>query len=69
MFSKRMVVVTLAALALGASGCLALGVGQLAYNYEKTGSITGQTSSPTQTSSKTRKAPSSQATPSPSDIE
>ena len=70
MFRKPIAVATIAILALGAMGCFWLGAGSLAYNYEKTGSITGIPSSSAQSSSKrTNKSPNAQPTPSNSDIE
>jgi len=68
-FLGPMAVAALAILALGAAGCLWLGAGELAYNYEKTGSITGIPASSQSSAKKTTKSPAAQPTPADTDIE
>ena len=69
MVTKRLAVTMLAALAMGAAGCLPLMVGSLGYEgyeYHKTGTLPGMP--PQQSSSSTTRQAAHQ-TPSPDEIE
>ena len=72
MVTKRLAVAMLAALALGAAGCLPLMVGSLGYEgyeYHKTGTLPGMPPSQSSSSSSSTAKPAAHQTHSSDDIE
>jgi hypothetical protein len=72
MVTKRLAVAMLAALALGAAGCLPLMVGSLGYEgyeYHETGTLPGMPPSQSSSSSSSTAKQAAHQTPSPDDIE
>jgi hypothetical protein len=72
MVTKQLAVVMLAAVALGAAGCLPMMIGSLGYEgyeYHKTGTLPGMPPSQASSSSTTAKQATTHKAPSPDDIE